>query len=100
MEEIVPVVRADIQGALAKGSVIVDGVMMRTIIAAASVDVDVHVYVVPSQANKRRAFWEGILSKPLDAYLAELKDINDKQTVKYHWSTHPVVNADFIVEGA
>jgi hypothetical protein len=82
-----------------KGTVVIYGILMRKIIADAGINSDIAIYVVPSEKNSRRAFWEGILSKPLQVYLAELKQDLDKKTVEYHWKYHPIINADFLVEG-
>jgi len=82
-----------------KGNVIVSGILMRKVMAGAGIKPDIAIYVVPSDKNSRRTFWEGILSKPLQAYLAELETDLDKKTVEYHWKFHPIINADYLVEG-
>ncbi|HNQ51465.1 MAG TPA: hypothetical protein PKL03_08530 [Candidatus Omnitrophota bacterium] len=82
-----------------KGHVIISGILMRRILAAAGLKPDIAIYVIPSEKNSRRAFWEGILSKPQQEYLAELKADLDKKTVEYHWKHHPIINADYLVEG-
>jgi hypothetical protein len=83
-----------------KASVIVSGILMRKAMAEAQIQPDISIYVVPSKQNTRRTFWEGILSKPLHEYLAELNQDLDKKTVEYHWKYHPIINADYLVEGA
>jgi hypothetical protein len=82
-----------------KRNVVVSGVLMRQILTAAGIKPDISIYVVPSAENNRRGFWEGILSKSLPEYLAELKTDLDKKTVEYHWKYHPIINADYLVEG-
>ncbi|MFA5100874.1 MAG: hypothetical protein WC547_08340 [Candidatus Omnitrophota bacterium] len=82
-----------------KGTVIISGILMRKLMADAGIKPDIGIYVVPSEKNNRRTFWEGILSKPLPVYLAELKTDLDKKTVEYHWKFHPIINADYLVEG-
>jgi hypothetical protein len=82
-----------------KSPVVVAGILMRTLITAAGLTPDISIYVVPSPKSKQRSFWEGILSKPLEDYLAELTVPLDKKTVEYHWKYHPIINADFLVEG-
>jgi hypothetical protein len=82
-----------------QGKVVAYGILMRKIMLDAGIKPDIEVYVVPSEKNPRRTFWEGILSKPLPVYLAELKTDLDKKTVEYHWKFHPVINADYLVEG-
>jgi hypothetical protein len=84
----------------ANSSVIVSGILMRKAMSEAKIEPDFSIYVVPAKKNSRRAFWEGILSKPLQEYLSELDSDLDKKTVEYHWKFHPIINADYLVEGS
>ncbi|HOW42566.1 MAG TPA: hypothetical protein P5110_07180 [Candidatus Omnitrophota bacterium] len=91
--------KADIAAKRKQTSIIVSGIMLRKIMAAAGIDPDVSVYVIPAPGNSRRGFWEGILSKPLELYLSQLSSDLDKKTVEYHHQFHPIIHADFLVEG-
>lgn len=82
-----------------KGHVIISGILMLRVLAAAGLKPDIAIYVMPPEKNNRRAFREGILSGPQQEYLAELKADLDKKTVEYHWKHHPIINADYLVEG-
>jgi ABC-type uncharacterized transport system ATPase subunit len=89
-----------IEAKAAKASVIISGILMRKAMAEVQIQPDISVYVAPAKKNSRRSFWEGILSKPLQEYLSELNSDLDKKTVKYHWKFHPIINADYLVEGS
>jgi hypothetical protein len=91
-------VAEDVRRMRETGDVAISGVMMLHTLRESGLEADVHVYLAPARANPRRQYWEGILSKPLNAYLAELDDDLDRRTVQYHWQTHPVINADYLVE--
>jgi len=91
--------RAAVAAGQKKGHVIIAGILMRRIWTAAGIQPDISIYVIPREDNSRRAFWEGILSKSMQEYLSELKADLDKKTVEYHWKYHPIINADYLVEG-
>jgi hypothetical protein len=92
--------KSAIEAKRAESSVIVTGILLRKAMAEARIQPDISIYVVPSKKNTRRTFWEGILSKSLQEYLTELKSDLDRKTVEYHWKFHPIINADYLVEGA
>jgi hypothetical protein len=92
-------IAADGAAKIKKSNVIVQGPIVQKALKAAGLEPDIKIYVVPSAKNSRRVFWEGILSKPLPVYLAELSDDFDKKTVEYHWQFHPIIHADYLVEG-
>jgi ABC-type uncharacterized transport system ATPase subunit len=91
--------KSAIEAKAAKASVIISGILMRKAMSEAKIEPDFSIYVVPPKKNTRRTFWEGILSKPLQEYLSELNNDLDKRTVEYHWKFHPIINADYLVEG-
>jgi hypothetical protein len=91
--------KIDIAAKLKKGSVVVEGIAVRKSLTEAGLEADVSIYVFPSRRNSRRAFWEGILAKPLQEHLASLDSGADKKTVEYHWQFHPIIHADYLVEG-
>lgn len=82
-----------------RGALIVEGVRLLELLRAAGVAPDVYVYVIPSRDNPRRKFWEAILSRPLAEYCEALPEARDREIVKYHHRYHPILNANFLVEG-
>lgn len=94
---------------LKQGNVIFESILLLDIMKAIGLKPVISVYTIPSSQNPKRGFWEGILNKPLNQYLEELTADEkkhhraniwlDKETVKYHWAFHPIIHADFLVEG-
>jgi hypothetical protein len=62
----------------------------------------VSIYVIPAKSSPGRALFEAIIGSDYNELMDSLtraKREADKKTVDYHYTFHPVLDADFIVEG-
>ena len=95
-----PAMKAAADNASKKCPVIVEGVVLLEALKKAGLRSAVNIYVIPAADSPSRFLFDGIVSRGYDEVMEELKNRpDDRHTVDYHYTFHPIIHADFLIQG-
>jgi hypothetical protein len=95
-----PAMKEAVEKAVKKGPVIVEGVVLLEALKKTGLRAALNIYVIPGSDSPARGLFDGIVSRDYDELMNELEHRPaDRHTVDYHYTFHPIIHADFLLQG-